>query len=109
MTFLIPFCLSGLGLDEQIFQEDFMMKNGIRFLGTSPSAPSREQRLEFAVSNRVAIAAQTPETTAERLSKRFALATLTLPETPCYDVEAVRDSPGTAQISWKNDAEPGLY
>ncbi|MDR0684187.1 MAG: hypothetical protein LBF83_03575, partial [Spirochaetaceae bacterium] len=27
-----PFCTSGLGLDEQIFQEDFM-KNGICFLG----------------------------------------------------------------------------
>ncbi|MDR0683937.1 MAG: hypothetical protein LBF83_02265 [Spirochaetaceae bacterium] len=51
------------------------------------------------------LAAQTPETTAERLSKRFALATfalapLTLSEPSCYDVKAVREAPEQRLISF---------
>ena len=70
------------------------MKNGICFLGTSPSAPSREQGLEFAP--------QTP-----MASRR--LATLTLPEPPCYDVEAVREAPEQRNVSWQNTLNRGLF
>jgi hypothetical protein len=68
------------------------------------------------------LAAQTPETTAERLSKRFALATpattppqhprnngLTLSKTPCYDVEAVREAPDQRYVLCQEYAEPGLF
>ena len=99
MTFLIPFCLSGLGLDEQIFQEDFM-KNGICFLGLPHPRPAPKAGVCGKQSR--------SDCAANSYGKRYALATpsanprnngLTLPEPSCYDVKAVRDSPSSAPFS----------